>query len=122
MSTFLELNRAFKILFRLRAAPHLDERDLCHLRLHHSGINHEGHEVHEDVTHFALRDLRGKRLLDRIRRHDLDALDHDALGRLAHFASAVSCYRRLANLIQNIVAFAQLSERRVLVIESRDRR
>jgi hypothetical protein len=50
-----ELNRAFKILFRLRAAPHLDERDLCQLHLRHSGINHEGHEVHQDVTHFAIR-------------------------------------------------------------------
>src|SRR5260370_2847364 len=46
-----EFTRAFKILFRLRAAPHLNEPDLCHLRLHHSGINHEGHE---DVNHLPL--------------------------------------------------------------------
>ncbi len=70
----------------------------------------------------ALRDLRGTRLLDRIRRHDLDAFDYHPLGRFAHFARAASVYRRVTDLFEHVVAFDQFSERRVLMIETRNMR
>ena len=48
-----ERDRPVKILFRLGLASHLHERDFCLFRVGHSGINHEGHEVHEDVNSSA---------------------------------------------------------------------
>src|SRR2546426_11845307 len=57
-----------------------------------------------------------------IRRHDLDALDHHTFGRLAVFAPAVSRHWSVADFFQDIVAFDQFTESRVLPIEPRNRR
>ena len=43
-----EFDGADEILLRLRAAPHLNQGDLCSVRFYHSVINHTGHEGHED--------------------------------------------------------------------------
>src|SRR5207237_8202406 len=56
-------------------------------------------------------------LLHGIRRHDFDALDHDAFGRFARFAHAVSGHLCVTDFFQNIIAFDQLAERRVLMVE-----
>ena len=66
--------------------------------------------------------ISGKRLLDRIRRHDLDAFDHHPVGRFAHLARAVSGHGRITDLFEHVVALDQFSERRVLMIETWNRR
>src|SRR5216684_5446561 len=52
-----------------------------------------------------------------IRRHDFDALDHDAFGRFARFAHAVFYHRSVTDFLQHIVAFNEFAERRVLMVE-----
>jgi hypothetical protein len=59
-------------------------------------------------------------LIDRIGRHDLDALDRDAFGRLAHFSRAASGDRRAPDFSQHIIAFNQFAKGRVLMIEAAD--
>ena len=57
-------------------------------------------------------------LLQRVRRHDFDTFDYHAFRGLAHFALWISLDRRVADFLQNIIAFDQFAERRVLPIES----
>src|SRR5262249_1756965 len=60
-------------------------------------------------------------LLHRCRRDDLNAFDHDAVRRLAHFAHAVVRHRRVADFVEHIIAFDQFAKGCVLPIESPNR-
>src|SRR5438874_10257033 len=57
-------------------------------------------------------------LLAGIRGDDVDLLDHDPLGWFTVFAHAVSSYWSVADLSEHLIAFDQLTEGRVLMIES----
>jgi hypothetical protein len=57
-------------------------------------------------------------LLQGVRRNDFHAFDYHPFRRLAHFALCISLDRRVADLLQNVIAFDQFAERRVLPIES----
>src|SRR6266480_529284 len=56
-------------------------------------------------------------LLHRISRHDFDALDHDAFGRFARFAHAVSGDRNITDFLEHILAFNQFTKGCVLMVE-----
>src|SRR6185369_6598152 len=61
------------------------------------------------------------RLLRGVRGDNLDALNRHALHRLARFAVSVRADRSLGNFFQRVVAFDQLAERGVLVVEAGSR-
>src|SRR5439155_16135449 len=61
-------------------------------------------------------------LLDRISWHDLDAFDHHPLGRFAVLARAASGHRHITDFSQHVIAFDQLTERGVLMIQTRNAR
>src|SRR5581483_3754775 len=58
-----------------------------------------------------------ERLVHGIGRNNLDALDHDTPGGLAHLALRVSFDGRVTDFFQHIVAFDHFAERCVLMVE-----
>ena len=56
-------------------------------------------------------------LLQGVRRNDFHAFDYHPFRRLAHFALCISLDRRVADLLQNILAFDQFAESSVLVVQ-----
>src|SRR2546423_12838853 len=70
-----------------------------------------------------LRDLtpterrRYNKLLHRVRRDDLDALERDPIHRLAVFAAAASGHRHTGELVEHGIALNDLAEGRVFVVK-----
>ena len=59
-------------------------------------------------------------LLQGVRRHDFDTFDYHAFRGLAHFALWISLDRRVADLLQNVIAFDQFAERRSSAMHRRN--
>src|SRR5215467_8877185 len=74
----------------------------------------KGGNTYKSALRFAERSNYNNCLFHRVGRCDPNALDHDALRRLAHFTDVVFRHWRIADLFEDILALDQFAERGVL--------